>query len=147
MPNTRFKLRAQLIVTCRDIGGLAGSDGGVQRAPPCADRAVRIALRPLRPGWNRLQREQLLSHPRAYRNPVGDRMPDQVIQRAWLCPRGQPGVLAVALEETTAFQHLAHCAAICSMSPSNSFALGAATGRNTGALVPSSIAVRSAIKA
>lgn len=35
-------------------------------------------------------------------------MPDQVIQRAGLCPAAQQGVLDVTLDQATAFQRLAH---------------------------------------
>jgi hypothetical protein len=61
-----------------------------------------------RPGRHGLQREQLLSGARTHRDPVGDGVADQIIQRATGSIPCQPGVLHVALDQATALQCLAN---------------------------------------
>jgi hypothetical protein len=64
---------------------------GMQRKPARPSRAVGILQQLRHSGRKRLQREQLLPCPWTHRNPVGDRVTDQVIQRTSLRVAGVPG--------------------------------------------------------
>ena len=64
-------------------------------------------------------------------------MPDQVIQQTGLYLRGQPGVLELALDETTTFQHLAHTGSELLDKLLQIVRAGADTWRNIGESAPS----------
>ena len=77
-------------------------DAGVQREPTGLRGAAMVTLLLSlghRTGRQCLQREQLLPGARAHRDPVGDGMADQVIERAAWPVDSEPGVLHVALDE------------------------------------------------
>ncbi len=82
----------------------------MQREPAGVGSASAIALLLglFCSGRHRLQREQLLACARTHRDPVGDGVADQIIQRTAFPPRGQPGVLRVALDEADARGDLLH---------------------------------------
>jgi len=112
--------------------GRLNVDAGMQGEPARADRAVRSQFQPRQPGRHRLQREQSLSGSGADRDPVGDRMPDQVVERAGLEITSKPRVLDVALDQATTFQHLAHLCADLLDQPLQLVRAAPATGRLSG---------------
>jgi hypothetical protein len=60
----------------------------------------------VQPGRHRLQREQLLPGPGAYRYAVGDRVAEQIVERAGAGNIGrEPSVLVVALHQAALLQH------------------------------------------
>jgi hypothetical protein len=65
---------------------------------------VRLSFQSQQSRRNRLQRKELLPRPRSDRDAVGDRVPQQVIQRAGLRVPREPRMLEVALDQAATLQ-------------------------------------------
>lgn len=91
IPNTRFRRRAQLIATCLGVGGLTEPVTGPVRCGAPSGR-------------HRLQREQLLTGPGAHGNAAGDRVPDQIIERASFGNVRKPRAVHVAFDQALLLQ-------------------------------------------
>lgn len=97
--------RHQIVEQLVPVAPLLAPARRLPRKPRGQRVAVRVELaRALALGVRRLQREQLLPGPRADRDAVGDRVAEQVVERAAFAIIGEPGVLRVALDQALLLQ-------------------------------------------